>query len=184
MLTWLLGVLALIASWLPVPGVFDVEYRFYERGPQVVALQEELGGVQVDGVYGPKTRAAHMRWFGGAAVAHHRWYGGGRMGVPEKIQSLVNEYFQPEDRAWAMRVAFCESSAQPHHDRNFAVSPALAVGAFQMLAKYWPERSQAAGFGGFSAYDIRANVATAAHLFYTSGPHHWNPSRSCWSEVE
>ena len=48
-MTWLLGVLALIASWLPVPGVFDIEYRFYERGPQVVALQEELGGIQVDG---------------------------------------------------------------------------------------------------------------------------------------
>ena len=182
-MTWLLGILALIASWLPVPAILDVEYRFYERGPQVVALQEELGGGQVDGVYGPKTRAAHMGWFGGASVAHHRWYGGGRMGVPGKVQSLVNEYFEPGDRAWAMRVAFCESSTQPQDDRNFAVSPALAVGAFQHLAKYWPERSQAAGFAGYSAYDMRANVATAAHLFYTSGLHHWNASRSCWSRL-
>jgi hypothetical protein len=23
-------------------------------------------------------------------------------------------------------------------------------------------------------------VAVAAHLFYTSGPQHWNPSRACW----
>lgn len=105
------------------------------------------------------------------------------MGVPGKVQSLVNEYFEPGDRAWAMRVAFCESSTQPQDDRNFAVSPALAVGAFQHLAKYWPERSQAAGFAGYSAYDMRANVATAAHLFYTSGLHHWNASRSCWSRL-
>lgn len=180
-MTWILGLLTLFASWLSVPGVLDVEYRFYERGSQVVALQEELGGVEVDGIYGPKTRAAHMEWFGGAAVAYHRWYGGGRMGAPTKFQSLVNEYFEIEDRAWAMRVAFCESSTQPHDDSNFSVSPALAVGAFQMLARYWPKRSQAAGFGGFSAYDMRANVATAAHLFYASGPHHWNPSRYCWS---
>ena len=109
---------------------------------------------------------------------------GGEVGEPEKLESLVREYFEPEDRDWAMRVAFCESSAQPWHDRNLAVSPALAVGAFQMLARYWPARSSAAGFAGFSAYDMRANVATAAHLFYSSGPHHWNPSRSCWSRLQ
>lgn len=182
-MTWMLWVLALIASWLPVPEVLDVEYSFYESGPQVVAVQQELGLSQVDGVYGPKTRAAHMEWFGGAWVAHHRWYGGGRMRGGEKFESLVTEFFKPVDRAWAMRVAFCESSIQPHHTTNFAVSPALAVGPFQMLAKYWPQRSKAAGFAGFSAYDIRANVATAAHLFYTSGPHHWNASRSCWSTM-
>ena len=46
-MTWLLGILALIASWLPVPDLFDIEYRFYERGPQVVALQEELGTLRM-----------------------------------------------------------------------------------------------------------------------------------------
>ena len=183
-MTWLFGLLALIVGYIQVPDAIDTAYRFYERGPKIVVLQELLGDVQADGVYGPKTRAAHMGWFGSTRVAHYRWYGGGEVGEPEKLESLVREYFEPEDRDWAMRVAFCESSAQPWHDRNLAVSPALAVGAFQMLARYWPARSSAAGFAGFSAYDMRANVATAAHLFYSSGPHHWNPSRSCWSRLQ
>ena len=33
-----------------------------------------------------------------------------------------------------------------------------------------------------SPYDLENNIRVAAHLFYTSGKHHWNPSKKCWGE--
>jgi len=181
-MTALLNTIAMLISLISVPPVADVEYRYYESGSHIVELQEWLGNVQVDGVYGPNTRKAHMKSLGSKEMAYHRWYGGGKMGEPERLDVLVREYFLPEHQAWAMRVAFCESSTQPWHTSNYAISPALAVGVFQHLSKYWDSRSASAGWDGYSPYDIRANTATAAHLFYSSGKHHWNPSRSCWEE--
>ncbi len=182
-MTSLLAKLALLISLIPLPAIADVEYNYYERGSHIVELQEWLGNVQVDGVYGSKTRAAHMKAIGSKEMAYHRWYGGGKMGNPERLDVLVREYFLPEHQAWAMRVAFCESSTQPWHTSNYAVSPALAVGVFQHLSKYWASRSASAGWDGYSPYDMRANTATAAYLFYSSGEHHWNPSRSCWDSL-
>lgn len=104
------------------------------------------------------------------------------------LEDLVNTYFFPEDRAWAFRVAFCESSGQPEDVFNEGVSSALAVGWFQHLKKYWETgyrkgRSWNAGFGGYSIFDPVANVGVAAHLFYTSGDQHWNPSKHCWKDT-
>jgi len=178
----LISLLALILSLIPLPATIDQEYDYYERGPHIVELQLELQVQQVDGVYGPRTRAAHIRRVGGAYGALRRWYPVGQRSAPATLGDLVDEYFQPEDQAWALRVAECESSALPHHKVSVAVSPALAAGAFQNLAKYWADRSRAAGFAGYDILDMRANVAVAAHLFYTSGPHHWNPSRTCWEK--
>ena len=176
-----ISLLAFILSLFPLPGTIDQEYDYYERGPHIVKLQLEVGVQQVDGVYGPVTRAAHIRRVGGPYGALRRWYPvGQRSESPATLGDLVDEYFQPEDQAWAFRVAECESSTLPHHYGNAAVSPALAAGAFQNLAKYWAGRSRAAGFAGYDILDMRANVGVAAHLFYTSGPHHWNPSRACW----
>jgi hypothetical protein len=176
----LLSLLSLLLAFLAVPSTLDREYGYYERGPQIVKLQLEVGVELVDGVYGPDTRSAHIKRVGGAYGALRRWYPVGQRSAPATLGDLVDEYFQPEDQAWALRVAECESSTLPHHYGNAAVSPALAAGAFQNLAKYWAGRSEAAGFGGYDILDMRANVATAARLFYDSGPHHWNPSRSCW----
>lgn len=175
-----ISLLAFILSLIPLPGTIDQEYDYYERGPHIVKLQLEVGVNYVDGVYGPVTRAAHIRRVGGPYGALRRWYPVGQRSAPATLGDLVNEYFQPDDQAWAFRVAECESSTLPHHKISVAVSPALAAGAFQNLAKYWAGRSRAAGFGGYDILDMRANVAVAAHLFYTSGPQHWNPSRACW----
>jgi hypothetical protein len=61
------------------------------------------------------------------------------------------------------------------------VSSALAVGWFQHLARYWVERSTAAGWTDYDIFHAEANVAVAAWLFYEGGgARHWNPSRSCW----
>lgn len=104
------------------------------------------------------------------------------------LGDLINTYFLPEDRAWAFRVAFCESSGEPEDVFNEEISSALAVGWFQHLKKYWETgyrrgRAWDAGFGGYSIFDPIANVGVAAHLFYTSGDQHWNPSKSCWKDT-
>jgi hypothetical protein len=71
----------------------------------------------------------------------------------------------------------------PDDTHNDAVSDALAVGAFQILAKYWSDRSERAGMAGFSPFDLEANVATAAKLFYDGGgSKHWSPSKKCWDQ--
>ena len=177
-----------------VPKPVD-SYRFYERSPRVTALQMELGMKSVDGVYGPNTRRAHIDSMGGAMSVLIRNYpeivngaeqcshgclpGDGHYELPT-LGELINKYFQPEDRALARRIAYCESSGQPHDIGSAEVSDALAVGWFQHLAKYWATRSERAGWGGYNPFHGEANVAVAAWLYYSSGVHHWNPSKGCW----
>lgn len=102
---------------------------------------------------------------------------------PRTLRQLVDEFFLPEDRAWAMRVAFCESSAQPGEfstDARHVRSG--ASGWFQHLPKFWEERSVKAGLAGADIMDPVANVRVAAWLFYEGGgSSHWYPSESCWS---
>jgi|GEM_PF-2430019 len=184
-----------------IPYLIDQMYRYYERGSHIVELQKMLGVSQVDGIYGPNTRKAHMLWFGSTteALEHFNgradWYLEANEEEPADeylgnywedrptLQELVDQYFLPNDRALALRIAFCESSALPHHTHNEAVSSALAVGAFQHLARYWKVRSAAADFEGWDIYDLKAQVGVASHLFYNSGRHHWNPSKACWGHL-
>ncbi len=204
-----------------VEQVLETEYTFYSRGPDIEILQEVLGmeEEEIDGIYGPATRGAHLESLGGPLAAIRLWYPSdwgeelheyyphylneeedpywrgtgceGRLPDPytcdhlPTLDDLIRTYFLPEDRAWAFRVVFCESSGQPDDVFNEAVSSALAVGWFQHLKKYWDTgyrkgRAWDAGFGGYSIFDPIANVGVAAHLFYTSGAHHWNPSKHCW----
>jgi hypothetical protein len=182
-----------------IPYLIDQQYRYYEKGRHITALQELLGMDYIDGVYGPRTRETHMRWFGSNYNALRHFTGRGSWYTetidPEPadeywgpywmsrptLRELVDKHFLPEDRALALRIALCESSAEPEDTYNGEVSSALAVGAFQHLARYWRERSEQSGFMGWDIFDMKANVGVAAHLFYTSGVHHWNPSKACWS---
>ncbi len=186
-----------------VPYLIDNMYGFYERGEHIVELQMLLGMDYVDGTYGPATRKKHMLWFGGfeKAQAHfyerstwyletvdpeepwkHNW---DAWDSPPTLQQLVDIYFEPADRTWALRVAFCESSAQPKDTYSNAVSSALAVGWFQHLSRFWLTRSELSGWEGFDIFDTEANVAVAAWLFYEtrSSANHWNPSRPCWGDT-
>ena len=176
----------------------DRHYRYFERSQEVTALQMELGMRSVDGVYGPKTRKAHVESLGGPHTLLYQNYpefgqsltpcsheclpGDGHYELPT-LGELINEYFLPEDRVLAHMIAFCESSGQTHHVGSDVVSDALAVGWFQHLAKYWGERSEKAGWGDYHPFHGRANVAVAAWLFYSSGIHHWNPSKGCWGST-
>jgi hypothetical protein len=179
-------------------NLIDVEYRYYERSPRVVALQEELGLRSVDGVYGPQTRKAHIEALGGPHNAiiifypevwntetpcSHGCLPGDSHYLLPTLGELINQYFLPEDRELAHQIAFCESSGRSWHIGSEVVSHAFAVGWFQHLAKYWPDRSEKAGWGDYHPFHAEANVAVASWLFYNSGVHHWNPSKSCWKDT-
>ena len=186
------------ATTTTTPNVLHTHYAYYEHSPRVTALQMDLGMKYVDGVYGPNTRSSHIDALGGPTAVLYRNYpeigqtptpcshgclpGDGHYDLPT-LGELINEYFLPEDRSMARMIAFCESSGQTHDIGSTEVSSALAVGWFQHLAKYWQGRSEKAGFKDYDPFNGRANVAVAAWLFYTSGDHHWNPSKACWGHL-
>ena len=186
---------------VPIPLEHDFirrEYRYYERSRDVTALQMELDMPSVDGIYGPNTRRAHIEALGGPSAAVIIFYpelfetptpcshgclpGDGHYELPT-LGELIRRYFKPEDRELAHKIAFCESSARSWHIGSEVVSHAYAIGWFQHLAKYWTERSEKAGWGDYHPFHAEANVAVAAWLFYSSGVHHWNPSKACWGEI-
>jgi len=195
---WYRGAYPPGGSFDSIPFLIDNQYGFYEKGNHIVELQRLLGMRFVDGIYGPDTRELHMNWFGSTETAQRYFYNRGNWWMethdpemdwkhnwmnwdePPSLQQLVDIYFLPEDRAWAFRVAFCESSALPSDTYSNSVSSALAVGWFQHLSRYWLERSVASGWQGYDIFDTEPNVAVAAWLFYESGDHHWNPSKKCW----
>lgn len=178
----------------PDPAFLTRRYKMYERDADVVQLQVVLGLNSVDGIYGPITRAAHVDALGGPTAVVYLWFPelaqGTEPGGEESsdahselptLGKLVERFFRPEDQAWAMKVAFCESSARASDTGSTQVSHALAVGWFQHLAKYWLERSASAGWEHHDIFNGEANVAVAAWLFYEGGgARHWNPSRTCW----
>ena len=87
----------------------------------------------------------------------------------ERWRPVVDMYF-PDDRIdWALRIIACESRGEPD-----AKNPtSSASGLFQHLARLWPERAEAAGFGDYDVFDPYANIAVAAWLLETGGPGHW-----------
>ena len=103
--------------------------------------------------------------------------------LPATLSELVDQYFDSADRAWALRVAFCESSAQPGDTTSTAHhSSSGASGWFQHLPKFWAERSSKAGVGGADIMEPETNVLVAAWLLYETpqGKGHWNESKHCW----
>ena len=180
------------------PSGLHTRYAYYERSQRVTALQMELGMKLVDGVYGPQTRRSHIDALGGPATAilifhpevwedltpcSHGCLPGDEHYELPTLGALINEYFLPEDREWALKVAFCESSCRSWDIGATEVSHAFAVGWFQHLAKYWQDRSEKAGWGEYHPFHGEANVAVASWLFYSSGKHHWNPSKACWGSM-
>ena len=99
------------------------------------------------------------------------------------LEMMVDYFFDEADREWALRVAFCESSALPDDTRSYARHRSSgASGWFQHLPKFWEERTVAAGIPGADIMDPVANVTVAAYLLYQTpqGKGHWYPSEHCW----
>jgi soluble lytic murein transglycosylase-like protein len=71
-------------------------------------------------------------------------------------------------RAWAYRVAFCESRHNPGaYNRSSGAS-----GLYQFLPSTW--RATPQGRAGMSPFDPYANAAAAAWLYRTGGAGHWS----------
>jgi soluble lytic murein transglycosylase-like protein len=77
----------------------------------------------------------------------------------EQWRSLVATYFPAEQVDRALRIMSCESAGDPN-----AYNRSGASGLFQHMARYWAERSAAAGWAGADIFDPTANVAVAAWL--------------------
>jgi hypothetical protein len=78
----------------------------------------------------------------------------------EAWRPLVEQYFPPELVEEALSVMECESQGNPlaQHPRT------LAAGLFQFIPNTWDWASGRAGWGGHSAFEPEANVASAAWL--------------------
>jgi hypothetical protein len=93
--------------------------------------------------------------------------GGGGGGGPwdhpasvEQWRSLVGQFFPANRVEEALRIIDCESNGNPS-----AVNPySGASGLFQFLPSTWATTAPSAGYGGASALDPEANVASAAWL--------------------
>ena len=90
-----------------------------------------------------------------------------------QVESLIQQYFQPADWEWALRVSYCESNWVS----NAANPTSTARGLFQPLKGWWGGEW---GYPAFDPFDPVANTRFAAWLYYEGGPSHWNASRSCW----
>jgi hypothetical protein len=97
--------------------------------------------------------------------------------LPSDIAAIVEAAARRHglDPALFAKIAWCESKGDPH-----AYNPSGASGLFQQLKAYWAGRAAAAGLPGADVFDPVANAEVSAWLMATSGPQHWNPSRSCW----
>lgn len=71
-------------------------------------------------------------------------------------------------RAWAYRVAWCESRYDPGaYNRSSGAS-----GLFQFIPSTW--RATPQGRAGLSPFDPYANAEAAAWLYRVGGPGHWS----------
>jgi soluble lytic murein transglycosylase-like protein len=71
-------------------------------------------------------------------------------------------------RAWAYRVAWCESRYQPGaYNRSSGAS-----GLYQFIPSTW--RATPQGRAGMSPFDPYANAEAAAWLYRVGGPRHWS----------
>jgi peptidoglycan hydrolase CwlO-like protein len=89
--------------------------------------------------------------------------GGGSWDHPPEVEqwrSLAQQFFPSNRVEEALRIIDCESNGDPD-----AVNPYTgAAGLFQFLPSTWASASPQAGYGGSSAVDPEANIATAAWL--------------------
>ncbi len=119
----------------------------------------------------------HPRYFGRPVPHTHPARDSARGGVAPRVYAggveqwrpLVETYFAADQVERAMRIMRCESGGLPT-----AKNPgSSASGLFQHLARYWPSRSNSAGWAGASIWDPEANIAVAAWLQRTGGWSHW-----------
>lgn len=89
--------------------------------------------------------------------------------IVERWRPLVERYFPPGEVDWFLKIIACESGGNPD-----AKNPnSSASGLAQHLARFWPQRSKAAGWEGASIWNPEANIAVAAWLLAQNGKGSW-----------
>lgn len=135
-----------------------------DHGPRVSALQRYLRVHPSGGHYGPKTRAAVIRW----QAAHHRHHTGlvGKL-LWSEVRGNAPRPSRSGDRVtglnWAA-LARCESGGNPH-----AVNPAGYYGLYQFSRSTW----RSVGGHGLPSQASRQEQTVRAEILYRrsgSGP--------------
>jgi hypothetical protein len=118
---------------------------------------------------------------GPATVAHAREAGApphvckfdwrkGPWHVKQLIRCAEDRWGVPGGAAMALHVADRESDFRPHAYN----SSSGASGIFQHLRRYWPGRADSFGFGGWSAFNARANIMVTMRMVHRMGSwSHW-----------
>ncbi len=89
--------------------------------------------------------------------------GGGSWNHPPRVEqwrSLVQAHFPTSRVEEALRIIDCESNGDPNATNPYSG----ATGLFQFLPSTWASTAPKAGYGGYTATDPEANIATAAWL--------------------
>jgi len=86
---------------------------------------------------------------------------------PTGVDAIEYGIAQGLPRAWAYRVAWCESRYDPGAYNRWSG----ASGLYQFLPTTWRNTPQ--GRAGLSPFDPYANAEAAAWLYRVGGPGHW-----------
>jgi hypothetical protein len=90
--------------------------------------------------------------------------------VKQLIRCAEARWSVPGGVSTALYVANRESNFQPKAYNSYSG----ASGIFQHLRRYWPGRADAFGFGGWSAFNARANVMVTMRMVHRMGSwSHW-----------
>jgi hypothetical protein len=171
---------ASLVGWFPTAHVDSALTSWLENWSERFEVQFDTGTVNV------MRLAALWEEFDDVRDRHpcrrviDTWHDGCRVptrhhhSVPvgvEHWRSLVATYFPAHEVDRALCIMWHESKGDP----NAKNPTSSASGLFQHLARYWPERSSAAGWASTSIFDPIANIAVAAWLVSQDGWRHWSP---------
>lgn len=92
----------------------------------------------------------------------------GEWQVRQLIRCAADRWRVPGGASMALYVADRESEFLPKAYNGYSG----ARGIFQHLSRYWPGRADTFGFGGWSAFNARANIMVTMRMVHRQGD--WN----------
>ncbi len=87
--------------------------------------------------------------------------------VKRLVTCAANHWSVPGGPAKARAIAFRESRFDPQ-----AYNSSGAMGIYQHMRTYWPNRAYSYGFKGWSAFNARANIIVTMRMVHRGG---WGP---------
>ncbi|MEX0650458.1 MAG: hypothetical protein WD186_00325 [Actinomycetota bacterium] len=91
----------------------------------------------------------------------------GEWQVRQLIRCAADRWHVPGGMSMALYVADRESEFRPQAYNGYSG----ASGIFQHLSRYWPGRADTFGFGGWSAFNARANIMVTMRMVHRSMRH-------------